>query len=81
MAFLSQGGLELMIFLPLPSNCWNYRCVPQVQTFHNFFNLFLGESCNITIAALVIAMQPKLASKLQQFSCLNLPNIGMCHYT
>jgi hypothetical protein len=24
----AQAGLELMILLLLPSECWNYRCVP-----------------------------------------------------
>jgi hypothetical protein len=26
--FVAQTGLELVILLPLPLKCWDYRCVP-----------------------------------------------------
>jgi hypothetical protein len=25
---VAQAGLKLLIYLPLPPECWNYRCVP-----------------------------------------------------
>jgi hypothetical protein len=33
--YVSQATTELIIFLPQPSQCWDYRCVPQWLTRQN----------------------------------------------
>lgn len=66
---LRQGGLELVIFLPLPSKCWNYRCAPpgsNLLIFFFFFCLILetvlqcnqcwsGGNCYVAQASLKVA--------------------------
>jgi hypothetical protein len=34
--YVAQEGLELEIFLFLPTECWDYRCVPPFLEGHDF---------------------------------------------